>query len=321
MEAKQDWLDEETIQSLIDEFKQEGVVAVPIFSPEEVASMREAFHASMKIDHEAVLNNDPEMIERAGGARMKSAAAHIYYPRWKINAITDPRILYFMRRLMAETYGPANLPGYEHPLGSSDDILPFIDCCHYRMPDSIRPEGGLGLHLDRNPHDPYLRKSGSLSKFRPIQSWIGLTDHYGAKSGGLQVVKGFHREIDSYFAKVPPEEKGGEFYRMPSNVHGRLYGRVEPVDAPAGCLVLFDNRLPHCTAEKLGGRDTREIIFSAYLPNIELNRQYVARQAQQILRNLPPPAFENRRSNGQIDCGLDWRPEDLTSEQRQFLGV
>lgn len=56
----------------------------------------------------------------------------------------------------------------------------------YRLPDHIQAEGGLGLHLDRNPYDPYLlcpTVTKKLLKYRPIQSWIGLTDHYGSKSG------------------------------------------------------------------------------------------------------------------------------------------
>lgn len=85
--------------------------------------------------------------------------------------------------------------GFEHPFGPTSDLLLFLDGCQYRLPDSIRAEGGLGLHLDRNPVDPFLDHcKKKMSKWRPIQSWIALTDQFGCDCGGLRVVRGFHKE-------------------------------------------------------------------------------------------------------------------------------
>lgn len=129
--------------------------------------------------------------------------------------LTRKRIIDFYTRLLQATFIPRE-PGYEHPLGYSSDALLFLDgislkqfynnksiikniyifsLSHYfsqnkgtayRLPDHIQAEGGLGLHIDRNPFDPYLQAptvTKKLLKYRPIQSWIGLTDHYGSKSG------------------------------------------------------------------------------------------------------------------------------------------
>ena len=80
----------------------------------------------------------------------------------------------------------------------------------------MRPEGGLNLHLDRNPHDPYLEKSTGLSKWLPIQAIVCLTDHYDGDSGGLKVVPGFHKEIVKYFHESGKASScsSGEFYRL-----------------------------------------------------------------------------------------------------------
>jgi hypothetical protein len=136
----------------------------------------------------------------------------------------------------------------------------FIDRVCYRLPDAIRAEGGLLPHLDRNPHDPYLLESKTgLTKWRPIQGFVALTDQYAGQSCGLRCVRGFHREIDEYFARdegtsennqEKQRESGGEFYRPQHNKHRRLYERCQPVDCAAGAVVLWDNRIPHATAEE-----------------------------------------------------------------------
>lgn len=133
----------------------------------------------------------------------------------------------------------------------------------------MRAEGGLGLHLDRNPVDPYLFNcKKKMVKWRPIQSWIALTDQFGCNCGGLRVVRGFHKEcviffdsvltsfrIEQYFGRVDrsslgSEEaltSGGEFFRLNPNSHANLWKRLEPVNAPAGSIVLWDNRyVPGC---------------------------------------------------------------------------
>lgn len=105
----------------------------------------------------------------------------------------DPNDIKHSKDLINATYSSGSEPGFTHPFGHSNDVLPFIDHVAYRLPDHIMAEGGLSLHIDRNPHRPF---SGQY--FRPIQSWIALTDHYGGESGGLLVVPGFHLEYDNF---------------------------------------------------------------------------------------------------------------------------
>jgi len=268
------------------------------------------------------ITGDKAAMDKIGGVRAKSLASTVFYPKWKLDAITHPKIIDFFDRLMKATFGPSNRPGYEHPFGSSEDLLLFLDGATYRLPDHLQAEGGLSLHLDRNPFDPFLLREcvqKKLTKFRPVQCWLGLTDHYGGMAGGLRVVRGFHKEHDAYFGKSPLvlDSTGGEFYRLNPNSHAKLWSRAEPVDVPAGSMVLWDNRLPHSTSDQLVSDDTREVLYFSYLPACPINLEYTRQQQWQLLHLLAPPQFVDRRPEGQLV--RDWDFNDLTPLQHHVM--
>ena len=160
------------------------------------------------------------------------------------------------------------------------------------------------MHLDRNPTDPYLLNTkDGIKKFKPIQSLLTLTDHFGSNHGGLKVVKEFHKEIDEYF-KDKIYEGGGEFCRLNSKSHTNLEKRLEAIQAPRGSLVFWDNRLPHATFHKLGGFDTREVIFIGFMPEIDLNKKYCENQLKNIKKNIYPPAYLKDPKIMQIKIGM-----------------
>jgi ectoine hydroxylase-related dioxygenase (phytanoyl-CoA dioxygenase family) len=182
----------------------------------------------------------------------------------------------------------------------------------------VRAEGGLGLHLDQNPFDPY----ANVNLFRPIQGFVALTDHFSSEAGGIKVVKKFHTEIDTYFEKSHDETKssGGGFYRMNSKVHAKLAKRCEPLFMPKGSLCLWDNKLPHQTSDTLTGTDTREVVYCSFLPSVEMNNVYIEKQLQSLQRNVPPPAFFDA-SNKSETADRNWNESELTTMQKQFLGM
>jgi len=154
------------------------------------------------------------------------------------------------------------------------------------------------MHIDRNPTNPSLYDSNGktrLKKWRPIQSFICLTDHFDAQSGGLKVVKQFHKYCDDYFSKTPTDYSVGEFHRLNSKVHTALEKKLEFVYAPLGSVVYFDNRLAHATCDvhigSGGIADTREVIYFSYVPDTTLNREYCNIQTINIKQNLQPPMF------------------------------
>ena len=306
---------------LLEDFDRDGVIVVEdVFSPEEIANIRDNFHQQLKImgiDHEKVLSGEANMI---GNARIKSDISRIFYNKWKIDAHLDKKVYEITKKLLMKTYGDDNNDNFKHIYGKFNDILCYIDRVCYRLPDHIREEGGLGLHMDYNPKDPYLLSSGGQKKWRPIQSFIALTDHYSGDSGGLKVVKGFHKKVDEYFKGLKVndgEMERGEFYRM-NNGHDKLQKECQPLIIPAGSLVLWDSRLPHATTKKFNSYDSREVIYNGFLPNIKLNVEYVKKQAKNIISKIAPPAYNE--IDGEI-CDRNWNIEQLTEIQKKTLGI
>jgi len=241
-------------EQLIDDFNRDGVIVIEdVFSANEIVVIRTKFHQQLKtmgIDHEKILSGENTM---DNNSRIKSDVSKIFYNKWKLDTHLDPRVYAITKKLLMKTYGDDTNDAFQHPYGNFNDILCYIDRVCYRLPDHIREEGGLGLHMDYNPKDPYLLSSGGQKKWRPIQSFIALTDHYSGDSGGLKVVKGFHHKVDEYFKDLNIEKgdkEAGEFFRM-NNGHERLKKECQPIIVPAGSLVLWDNRLPHATTKNL----------------------------------------------------------------------
>jgi hypothetical protein len=304
----------------LEEYDETGLLIVEsLFSPQEVEDLRNRMHdqlMGMGIDHHRILDKTVECSE---GIRKKSKVAKIYYSKWKMDAHLDERIYGVMRELLVSTYGNDEKKNYENPFESFDDIIPHIDRICWRLPDNVLAEGGLGLHIDRNPWDPYLKGSkNGLKKWRPIQAILVLT-------GGLQVVSGFHNETNDYFSVDSPNyaqsyeimKQGGEFYRMNSKTHAKIEKRLQPVNAPRGSLICWDNRLPHATTPRLSGPDTRECVFIGYLPKIPLNLRYCEQQLGNIIKNIPPSG-QSDDSGEKSD--RDWEVDDLSKLQKKLLG-
>lgn len=313
----------------IESYKSNGVLVVPeIFSSEEVKRIRNNMHQYMLdrhgIDHEKVLSGDKEMIEKLGEPRIKSPMRNTFYAGWKLLDVNcDNRIYEVFKEIFAATYA-IQAEGFEHVFGNFDpsDLGVYIDRVCYRTPDHIREEGGLAPHLDRNPFDPYLQNiKGGLYRWRPIQALVTLVDHYGGESGGLRCVNGFHREIDNYFKEYQESElRAGEFYRLVSNKHTGLYKRCQPINAPAGSLILFDNRIVHSTCNKCISMDTREVIYGCFIPMVKLNQVYMSQQLQELVGNRRPPAYKIR-ANDEPDIGdRDFEIDSLSYFQKQILG-
>jgi len=312
-------MSEDDIEEKIQEYLNDGVTVVEnLFDEKEVEQIRNDFHhqlLGMGINHEEIIK---KTAEPPNDVRVKGKPSRIFYNKWKIDACTNQKVYNVVKRIFEHTYFSGKTPGFEHIYGKSDDIILYMDRVCYRYPDSIKAEGGLGLHLDRNPYDPYLLKSNGEKKlFRPIQAFITLTDHYGSDTGGLRVVKGFHKKIDSYF-KDPTESVStkGEFFRLNSKSHTKLEKECQPINAKKGSLVLWDNRLPHDTCKKLSGYDTREVIYVGFLPNIALNQKYVITQLEHIKKNIPPPAYYEKDEVSD----RNWNDTDLTEFQKKLLG-
>lgn len=297
-------------------FKKDGILVIEnVLSEDEVQQARSSLHNDLKLrglDHQKIINME---IEPPRDIRKKGNASDIFYSKWKmIDIHLNKNIYQYPLELMRKTFGIKE-KGFDHPYSKFNNILCYIDRVCWRLPDHILTEGGLGLHLDRNPVYPYT----SDYKWRPIQAFVALTDHYNNESGGLKVVKGFHNEIDEYFkgSTVAKNEKGS-FFRMNNPSHEKLNKRCETVYVPKGSLVMWDNRLPHATCDKLISNDSREVVYLGYLPDIELNRKYCQKQLKAIEENKIPPAY-SKDENDMYNYSIDWDFNQLDQEQLKMM--
>lgn len=302
----------------INEFKEFGVLVVEgVLTDDEVADARQSLHADI-FKYTGITHGGDRWEEI--GSRLKGPGNNISYAAWKLLKIhLHPAVTSAYDELLAHTYGPGDVAGFEHAFGTCLKHYCMADRVCYRMPDSVSAEGGLALHLDRNPKDPYLLGAGGLDRWRPIQAFVTLTDQFNSDDGGLKIVRGFHKIIDDYFENSREAEQAcgqrGEFFRMNGKSHEKLKRQLEAVYAPKGSLVLWDSRLPHATCDKLSGYDTREVVYTGFLPDTDINRKFILKQRDEIDRNVYPPY-------GPQGCAADrdWEPEILTAEQRDRLG-
>jgi hypothetical protein len=312
------------------QFQTDGYVVIEnVLSPEEVSTARQNLHTELLnygIDHDQVMTG---MEPPTNDVRKKSCLSNIYYCRWKLKLQLNRKIhdiFVNANNILEETYCP---------FAKSTGVLPYIDRICYRLPDRIRQEGGLQLHLDRRPHNDEADRSCfvGIKKYRPIQGFIALTDHVGNSSGGLQVVKGlnpvgdgsssarngvpleFHHQFYEYFRqRVEPSTDTGDFYRMHDKSHSKLQSQCQTIQVPAGSLVLWDSRLPHATCERLAGYDSREVVYMSYIPNIDLNVKYWKNQAMHFKKNVAPDG-----TNVVVD--RKYEVDDLSEYERELLGV
>lgn len=270
----------------IEHFRKEGYVVIEDWV-KNVDEIRKKYHKELvkyDINHEEIING---LVEPPSGIRVRQKSAYIFYAKFKMDLHINNIMYETWKHLINECID-------EFPFGPHDDVIPYIDRTCYRLPDHIRHEGGLGLHLDRRPGKDNLHNS---NKYRPIQGFIALTDHYGTTSGGLQLVPGFHKLFNNFFpSEVCHKETKGDFFRMNDKTYSKIHKQLITLNVPAGSLVLWDSRIPHSTCNKFEGFDSREVIYMSYIPNVPLNIQYHNKQCQNYEANIPPPEYNDGTS-------------------------
>jgi hypothetical protein len=64
--------------------------------------------------------------------------------------------------------------------------------------------------------------------------------------------------------------------------------RVRHIPVKAGAAVFWDNRIPHANAYRHEGEVPRSVVYSSFLPDIALNREYVRQQLANWKVQRPP---------------------------------
>jgi len=292
------------------EFHSDGVMVFEgVLTPQEVQHARDSLHQNLQ--DRGVHHLSPD----SSGGRLKSAASNLFYPGWKVLGVhLHPKVVERVQALHEATYlshDPDMVAAYPRPFPVlSNTLYPFLDRVCYRLPDCIQAQGGLGLHIDNRPS----LDLATLKKWRPIQGFVALTDHFTAQHGGLKVVRGFHRQFDDFFQDYDGPVEAGEFFRMTSVKYAKLQRQCQFVYAPAGSLVCWDNRTPHATCDVLSGHDSREVVYASFLPDCDLNRHYAREQWRALTQRQPPPAFLDAADDHAF--GLDW---DVSQHRHWFV--
>lgn len=164
------------------------------------------------------------------------------------------------------------------------------------------------LHWDQNPW--------SHPEFLGLQGLVCLTDHT-ASSGGFCCTPGFTQTFAEWGQSHPPSKDSERSYslvRVP--LEDPLHARVVNVHAPAGSVVIWDSRTPHCNFPNNDStmRACQYISYSASTRFGETNANL--EDAKQLISastpDMPFPACLSLL--GQKLTGLaDWNAEDLVS--------
>jgi len=282
----------------VEDFITNGFVVVPnVYSSDEVQNIRDSLHNTMRrlgFDYDNMNSEQFSDMPRFG------CQTEIFYPDFKFSIHEDPKFFNIVSKLFESTFA-AGISGFESPFSGFNPKqgYMYIDRVNCRLPDSIKVQGGLGLHVDCDPLHPH----EDPAKWRPIQASVVLTDCLTSTSGGLLVIPGMHTSIKEYVLLNHSQQserkiKCKQF--TPLNKCLDLTSQQIPVYAPAGSVVLWDNRLPHATSDQHDGPDTREVLFMTYLPAIPRNYQYACAQRKNYLNRKPPPDFTSK-SNLQIE--------------------
>jgi len=295
----------------IEHFKTQGYVVVPgILDGMELAEVRAGLHASVEswgVD----LKDLDGTAHHLRQIHVVGGIIEQFFNAWKMKALQNERMYKAICQLYGATYASGKERGFETPIGSFDSAktLLYIDRFGFRLPSEIsakhvknrRPlQTGLGPHVDCNPYHMYtMRDQEGHRKYRwrPIQSFLALTPNEGKDQGGFECVPGFHLKFEKYFngfdekqLRRPPTSC--EFMPLDGPLHEEpCAGFKCDIVVPAGAAVFWDWRIPHKNAAIHNGERPREVVYTGYLPDIPLNREYVREQLQRYKRHLIPQDF------------------------------
>jgi hypothetical protein len=317
-------------------FLRDGVLVVDLLSDEEVKRYQR--DCTKTLASLGVITSDGCWDEASGKALSRLSSTNgsggvldIFYPDWKMDLATHPRFFAITRQLWNASFCHQGEAKEDisvdnqfkwHPYGKFDTSkgYAYIDRIGYRIPTKISIEIGekinagvkkkkqralqrsLTPHLDCCPETLYK----NTSKWRPIQSFISLTDNLEANTGGFEAARGFHREFQKWSQQRPPtitaqrNEDGttselsipppciGQYTHIRPKEDKDILTRVGHIPVKKGSAVFWDNRVPHANAYKHIGDQPRMVIYASFLPDIELNRAYVQHQLDNWKNQEPP---------------------------------
>jgi hypothetical protein len=174
-------------------------------------------------------------------------------------------------------------------------LTPHLDCCPQDIAQSLLNHSGNGGGRD-------ITSTFTSHKWRPIQSFIALTDTLHPDQGGFEACPGLHKRFSrwtefrlpsnpnhnqSVSASAPPPCVGS-FTPIRPIEDRDIIRQFEHIPCRAGDLVCWDHRIPHSNARHNNKDEAREVVYLGYLPYIHLNAAYAKVQLQDYLHGTNP---------------------------------
>jgi hypothetical protein len=246
----------------------------------------------------------------------------------------------------------------EHPFGSFNPNkgYAYIDRVGYRIPTHLsesvgndiaqqtQQKGGhenanskpkrprplqrsLTPHLDCCPHTLISNDAArnESSKWRPLQSFVSLTDNLKPNTGGFVAAPRFHRQFTKWAISRAPSfgkinKNGGRkmksgnelckgaFTPLRPEEDANVLEQMQHIPCRAGSFVVWDNRIPHGNARRNDNpKEVREVIYVSFLPaDVPQNQKYVEQQLKDYKEgNIPTDQWieaAGRTDKDKKDC-------------------
>lgn len=288
------------------------------------------------------LPNTGHGLEKLSSTNGSGGVLDLFYDDWKCEIATNPKLFAATTELWEAAFCHKGEAREEledgdvfrwHPYGAFDfrKGYCYVDRIGFRLPTELattlgaelqrqavsrKKKKSLAIQRSLTPHldcCPQTFFSAHKTKWRPIQSFVSLSDTLEPNMGGFEAAKGFHKEFHKWDKIRPPTTKTikkkvkvkgkvivtetevvapaaciGEYTHLRPSEDSEVFKRVQHVKVPAGSAVFFDNRIPHANAYRHDGDAPRCVVYCSFLPDIPINQQYAAEQLLKWKRNEPP---------------------------------
>eukprot|EP00475_Leptophrys_vorax_P014981 TRINITY_DN21274_c0_g1_i1.p1 TRINITY_DN21274_c0_g1~~TRINITY_DN21274_c0_g1_i1.p1 ORF type:complete len:408 (-),score=93.86 TRINITY_DN21274_c0_g1_i1:22-1245(-) len=176
-------------------------------------------------------------------------------------------------------------------------------------------------NADREAHSNALTDKRDLRwKWRPIQSFVALTDNPHGDLGGFMAIKGMFQKITSQeCTSLLNYEKPNNEFTVLEHFPG-IHDQIENIVYKRGDLVLWDWRTPHTNAASHLGSKPREVVYIQVMPDTLGNRVYASLQRRNYEDGYYVPVdFARMISYQETIVGAPWKP--TTKIEQQLLGM
>ena len=264
-------------------FRRDGVLVVEnILSTKELATARQGLCDTLRRHgvHPEDLAHTGQHLQSLSSTGGSGGVLDLFYDEWKLQVALHPKLFAATRQLWRAIYyqesEKSDIPTWQkHPYGPFDTSrgYAYMDRIGYRLPTALARELGelhhphkkkkqrpiqrsLTPHLDCCPHSLFQ----NVDKWRPIQSFVSLTDNLKAHTGGFEAARSFHTEFHEWIAQRPPCASGqpapclGEYTHIRPQEDVDIMQRVQHVPVPAGSAVFGIFAFP--TPMRIGMRGT-----------------------------------------------------------------